>query len=115
MSYSRALKGNRARVRRRNQRFDILFVYSSRNFLIRSSTFHAETHVPTESPATLEDAWLSHANEDPRRPGSVGAAPRQRTQTGFGEAGISRVAGTRCGGEQPFLKPSRKNQQKVEI
>ena len=53
----------------------------------------AEAHVSTEPPEAEQDPWIPHADEDQVRAGGVVAPPRQRTQAGFGEARLPRVAG----------------------
>jgi ribonuclease P protein component len=52
---------------------------------------HAETHVPTQPPATLEDTWVSHADEDQERARGAFTATRQGSKAGFGKAWVSRV------------------------
>ena len=54
--------------------------------------FHAQAYIPTEPAQAKQEAWLSHAHEDPRRPEGDFPPPRQGTQAGFRETRIPRVA-----------------------
>jgi ribonuclease P protein component len=71
-------------------------LYSS--FALTSSTesgaaiFHAQAYIPTQPAQAKQEAWLSHAHEDPGRPEGNFPPPRQRAQAGLRQTGLSRVA-----------------------
>jgi hypothetical protein len=56
-----------------------------------ASTFHAQAYIPTQPAQAIEEAWLSHAHEDPGRPEGAIAPPRQGAQAGLGETRFPRV------------------------
>ena len=59
--------------------------------LMRSTSFHAQTHLPAQPASPLEDAWIPYPDEDQERPGSNLAPARQGSQAGFSEARFPRV------------------------
>jgi hypothetical protein len=67
------------------------------------STFHAQTHVPTEPAQAIEEARIPLAHEDPRRPESSLAPPRQGAQAGLGETRFPRIV-QRRGHECPLTR-----------
>ncbi len=54
-----------------------------------AAIFHAQAYIPTQPAQAIEEARLSRAHEDPGRPESSVAPPRQGAQAGLGEARFS--------------------------
>jgi ribonuclease P protein component len=71
-------------------------LYSS--FVLTLSTesgaaiFHAQAYIPTQPAQAKQEAWFSHAHEDPGRQKGDFPPPRQGTEAGFREARLPRVA-----------------------
>jgi ribonuclease P protein component len=57
-----------------------------------AAIFHAQAYIPTQPAQAKQEAWISHAHEDPGRPEGDFPPPRQGTEAGFREARLSRVA-----------------------
>lgn len=72
--------------------------------------FHAQAHVPAQPSPPLEDARLSPTNEDEERAGGPVAPSRQRTQAGFGEAGLPRIT-ILSGAPGPDLMPRNRRER----
>src|SRR5215467_10721647 len=51
-----------------------------------AATFHAQAYIPTQPAQAKQEARVSHAHEDPRRPESTVPPPRQGAQAGLSEA-----------------------------
>jgi hypothetical protein len=67
----------------------ILTICPAHNFLNRgAATFHAEAHVPAQPASPLEDARISHPDEDEERTSGALAPARQGSQARFGEARV---------------------------
>jgi len=57
-----------------------------------AAIFHAQAYIPTQPAQAKQEAWLSHAHEDPGRPKGDFPPPRQGTEAGFRETWLPRVA-----------------------
>src|SRR6202140_4326396 len=56
-----------------------------------AAIFHAQAYIPTQPAQAKQEAWLSHAHEDPGWPEGNFPPPRQRAQAGLREARLPRV------------------------
>jgi ribonuclease P protein component len=57
-----------------------------------AAIFHAQAYIPTEPAQAKQEAWLSHAHENPGRPEGDFPPPRQGAKARFREARLPRVA-----------------------
>ena len=57
-----------------------------------AAIFHAQAYIPTQPAQAKQEAWLSHAHEDPGRQEGYLPPPRQRAEAGLREARLPRVA-----------------------
>jgi ribonuclease P protein component len=57
-----------------------------------AAIFHAQAYIPTQPAQAKQEAWFSHAHEDPGRQKGDFPPPRQRAEAGFREARLPRIA-----------------------
>jgi ribonuclease P protein component len=57
-----------------------------------AAIFHAQAYIPTQPAQAKQEAWFSHAHEDPGRQKGDFPPPRQGTETGLRETRLPRVA-----------------------
>jgi ribonuclease P protein component len=57
-----------------------------------AAIFHAQAYIPTQPAQTKQEAWFSHAHENPGRQKGDFPPPRQGPKAGFREARLPRVA-----------------------
>jgi ribonuclease P protein component len=57
-----------------------------------AAIFHAQAYIPTQPAQAKQEAWFSHAHEDPGRQEGNFPPPRQGTEAGFRKTWLPRVA-----------------------
>ena len=93
-----------------SQKFELSFSVPSRPFALEplrhlystfaltlstesgAAIFHAQAYIPTQPAQASQEAWFSHAHEDPGRQKGDFPPPRQGTEAGFRKTWLPRVA-----------------------
>src|SRR5271165_2549087 len=57
-----------------------------------AAIFHAQAYIPTQPAQAKQEAWFSHAHEDPGRQKGDFPPPRQGTEAGLRKTRLPRVA-----------------------